>query len=312
MQIEVPNREEWFPKLDAFPRPDWPAIRGWKRAWVEKEHEHEVWMQVTRHWLTRLRDALGGAYIVVESEHFHFLSALDEKARKGMLQFLEGAYARFLHILGDVAWTSGKGKHVILRFTDADDYYAYISHYYEDGTHATSGGVFLSRGYAHIAYPEGHDAHYDRVTLSHELAHNLLAHLPLPRWLNEALAEAFSADIGGSRQPMVDRELHAQHEAYWTAETIQQFWMGRSFNDPEGQRVSYSLARLMLDIVNREVRPPPDVFRRFVKQSMWQDGGEAAALDQFEVSLGEIASVFLGDGKWKPTPSSWDWKAKRS
>lgn len=312
MPIEVPNREEWFPKLDAFPRPDWPAIQGWKRAWIAKEDEHDAMQQVTRHWLTRLRDALGEAYTVVESEHFLFVSALEETARARTLQFLEHARERLVHILGDVAWTDGKGKHVALRFTNLEDYYAYISHYYANGKHATSGGVFLHKGYAHIAYYELLSMNEERATLAHELAHNLVAHLPLPRWLNEALAEAFDTDIGGSRPRMLDRELHAQHEAYWNAETIQQFWMGRSFNRPEGQRVSYSLARLLLDIINREVRPPPDFFRRFIKQTTWQDAGEAAALEQFEVGLGEIASVFLGDGDWAPKPSSWDWDAKLS
>ena len=309
MPIEVPNREEWFPKLDAFPRPDWPAIQGWKRAWVADEDEIDAMQQAARHWLGRLRDTLGGAYTVVESEHFHFVSALDETARARALQFLEYARERLVQILGDVAWTDGKGKHVALRFTNPDDYYAYISHYYADGRHATSGGVFLRTGYAHVAYYEKHAMQDERVTLAHELAHNLVAHLPLPAWLNEALAQAFDADVGGSRRPLLDRELHAQHEAYWNPETIQQFWMGRSFNHPEGQRVAYSLARILLDIINREVRPPPEVFRRFVKQTILQDAGEAAALEQFEVSLGEIASVFLGDGDWAPKPSNWDWEA---
>jgi hypothetical protein len=309
MPIEVPNREEWFPKLDAFPRPDWPAIQGWKRAWIAKEDEHDAMQQVARHWLTRLRDALGGAYTVVESEHFHFVSALDEKAGAQMIEFLEHARERLVHILGDVAWTDGKGKHVVLRFTNQDDYYAYISHYYEDGKHATTGGVFLRKGYAHIACFENYAMKEERATLAHELAHNLVAHLPLPLWLNEALAQAFEADIGDSRRPMLDRELHAEHEGYWNPKTIQQFWMGRSFGTPAGQRVSYSLARILLDIINREVRPPPDFFRRFVKQTTWQDAGEAAALEQFEVSLGEIASVFLGDGDWAPKPSSWVWAA---
>jgi hypothetical protein len=305
MPIEVPNRDEWFPQIDAFPRPDWPAIQGWRRAWVSKEDRHDVAQQVVRHWLTRLRAALGGAYAVVESEHFHLVSAQEEKARLQMLRFLETARARSVQILGDVAGTDGYGKHVVLRFTDVDDYYAYISYYHADGEHATSAGMFLPRGYRHIAYYEQLSMNIERMTLAHELAHNLVAHLPLPRWLNEALAEAFDADLAGGRFAAVDRELHAQHESFWNAQTIQEFWMGRSFHTVEGQRVSYSLAQLLLDIINREVRPPPEVFRRFVEQSIWQDAGEAAALDQIEVSLGEIASVFLGDGDWAPKPATW-------
>jgi len=73
----------------------------------------------------------------------------------------------------------------------------------------------------------------------------------------------------------------------------------------EGQRVSCHLAQLLIDIINREVPPPAEIFRRFVKQSIWQDAGETAALEQREVSLGEIASVFLGDGDWTPKPATW-------
>lgn len=305
MPIEVPNRDEWFPQTDAFPRPDWPAIRGWKRAWVEKEDKEAATRQITRHWLARIRTALGGEYTVAESEHFHFVSALDEKTRTAQLQFFEKARVRLIHTLGDVAWTTGIGKHVILRFTDLDDYYAYISDYYSDGEHAGSGGVFLRRDYAHIVYYEQPNMQGERKTLAHELAHNLVAHLPLPAWLNEALAEAFEADVAGGRFAMVDRELHAEHESYWNANTIQDFWMGKSFHTVEGQRVSYNLAQLLLDIINREVRPPSEIFRRFVKQSTWQDAGEAAAFEQFEVGLGEIASVFLGDGDWNPKPATW-------
>jgi hypothetical protein len=305
MPIEVPNRAEWFPKIDAFPRPDWPAIRAWERAWIAKGEQQDATIQIVRRWLQRLRETLGGAYFVGESEHFHLLSELDEAARKRQLQFLENARYRSTQTLGDVAWTDGVGKHVVLRFTDQDDYYAYISHYYEAGEHATSGGVCLHEGYVHIASYETQQMDIERRTLAHELAHNLLGHLPLPSWLNEALAVAFEIDLTGGRFAAVDRELHAEHDAYWNAETIQQFWMGRSFHTMEGQRVSYNLAEILLEIINREIRPPAEVFRRFVKQSRWQDAGEAAAVEQLEASLGEIASVFLGEGDWAPKPSTW-------
>jgi len=306
MPLEVPDRDEWFPKLDAFPRPDWPAIWGWERAWVKKEDLAEATCHITRHWLERLRTTLGDAYSVVESEHFHLVSSLDEAARLRMLQFLERSRARLVQTLGDVAWTDGIGKHVVLRFASLDQYYPYIAHFYSEGEHATSGGMFLRNGYAHIAYYEQLTMDSERVTLAHELAHNLVAHLPLPSWLNEALAEAFDADLAGGRFAAVDRELHAEHEAYWNADAIQEFWMGKSFHVPEGQRVAYSLAQVLLDIINREVRPKPEEFRRFVTQATWHDAGEAAAQEQLEVGLGEIASVFLGEGDWSPRPETWE------
>ena len=275
------------------------------RAWVGKDDKHEAWVQFVRHWTTRLRAALGGAYTVVESEHFHLLSALDEKARNRMLAFLEQARSALLRTLGDVAWISATGKHIVLRFTDTDDYFAYISHFYPDGEHASSGGVCLQGGYVHIAYQEAYTMDIERQIIAHEMAHNLLAHLPLPRWLNEALARAFEYDLSGHRPPPLNDDLIDEHRAYWNAETIQKFWIGRSFGDVEGQNVSYSLAQILLAIIHREVKPTPEAFRRFVKQSDWNDAGEAAAREQLECGLGEIAAVFLGDGDWTPKPDTW-------
>ena len=275
------------------------------RAWIGDEDQADPWQQVTRHWLARMRASLGGAYTVAESAQFLLVSALDEKAREQMLGFLEKGRARLLHTLGDVGWTSTTGKHVVLRFTETDDYFTYISHFYPDGEHAASGGVFLRDGYAHIAYPETYTMDAERQTLAHELAHNLLAHLPLPLWLNEALAEAFKADLAGGPFASVDEDLLAEHRSYWNAQTIQDFWMGKSFQTVEGQRVSYSLAQVLLDVINRELKPSPEVFRRFVKQSDWIDAGEAAVREQLEVSLGEIVEVFLGPGDWTPNPEAW-------
>ena len=282
------------------------------RAWIGNEEQDEAWQQVTRHWLTRLRASLGGAYTVVESAHFHLVSALDENARGRMLDFLENGRARLIRTLGDMAWTDTSGKHVMLRFTDSDDYFAYISHFYPDGEHAASGGIFLRDGYCHIAYPETFTMDAERQTIAHELAHNLLAQLPLPLWLNEALAEAFNADLAGGGFAVVDRDLLAEHRSYWNTETIQDFWMGKSFQDVEGQRVSYSLAAVLLDIINRELRPSSEAFRRFVKQSDWTDAGEAAAGEQLETGMGEIARVFLGPGDWSPNPEAWKPKQEES
>jgi hypothetical protein len=200
----------------------------------------------------------------------------------------------------------------VLRFTETDDYFSYISDFYPDGEHAASGGVFLRDGYAHIAYPETYTMDAERQTIAHELAHNLLANLPLPLWLNEALAEAFKADLAGGGFATVDEDLLAEHRGYWNARTIQEFWMGKSFHVVDGQRVSYSLAKVLLDVINRELKPSPEVFRRFVKQSDWADAGEAAACEQLEVSMGEIAEVFLGPGDWTPNPDTWKTMQEKS
>jgi hypothetical protein len=45
------------------------------------------------------------------------------------------------------------GKRAVLAFNEQDDYYSYLSHFYREGHHGLSAGVFLSDGYRHVALP---------------------------------------------------------------------------------------------------------------------------------------------------------------
>jgi len=310
MKVEVPNRDDWFVDDEGIPRPDWRALRGWMRANLGGYENAEAWHKTVRHWLGRVCASMGGKYAVAESANFHLLSEFDEKTRSGLLAWLEASRARIVRTLGDVAWTKTHGKHVILRFGNLDDYYRYISYRYPDGEHASSAGVFLHDDYCHIALPQSYNLDSERQTLAHELTHNLLAHLPLPRWLNEALAMAFEGDIAGGGAERLNAELHEKHRKFWDGDTIQEFWMGRSFGTVKGQRVSYSLSRILFDNLQKGVRPDPAAFRRFVQQSDSQDSGAAAALEQLELELGDLAASFLGEGDWQPAPSRWGEIAK--
>ncbi len=49
-----------------------------------------------------------------------------------------------------------------------------------------------------------------------------------------------------------------------------------------------------------------------MKQTIWHDAGQSAAKEQFGVSMGEIASVFLGSGDWEPEPKTWREKKETS
>lgn len=305
MSLIVPNRDDWFQSGDTFFRPDWAAIRGWMRAFVTDDGMNDAWQQFTRHWLERLRARLGGGYVVAESENFHFLSEVVPNSTANILSFLETARRRIYKVLGDVAPPKAYGKHVILRFTETDDYYLYISHFHRAGEYAGSGGMFLDDGYMHIAYPKSWSETEGRQTLVHELTHNLLAHLPLPPWVNEALAMAFETDISGSRTEPLSRDLAARHRNYWNATTIQAFWRGESFYDIEGQELAYSLSRILLNLIYTEVRPPEEEFRRFVRRADWSDAGAIAAREHLNIDLSDLAACFLGPGDWLPDPKTW-------
>jgi hypothetical protein len=305
MPLSVPDRDDWFDDDPSFPRPNWGAVNGWMRVFVPEAELGSAWEQCTRHWLNRLRQRLGGTYVVAESENFYLLMENPSEAQAKLLSFVERTRTHIHKVLGDTAPPEARGKHVVLRFTETDDYYAYISHFHPDGEFAGSGGMFFRDGYQHLAYPQSWSPDEERRTVAHELTHDLLAHLPLPPWLNEALAMAFETDIaGGSREPL-SRELAARHRSYWDAKTIQEFWRGESFANVEGQELAYSLASILLNLIHTEIRPAEGEFRRFVLRSDWGDAGAIATREHLEVELEDLVASFLGPGTWAPRPDLW-------
>lgn len=305
MATVLPNRDDWFQENHGFPRPDWGALNGWMRVFAKREELNTLWAQFTRFWLERLRARLGGDYAVAESDNFLLLSELVPKARETLLTFCESARAHLDRVVGEVEREPTCGKHVLLRFTETDDYYAYISHFYADGEYAESGGMFLRDGYDHIAFPHAWSDEEDRRALAHELTHNLLVSLPLPPWLNEALAMAFESDLAGGMTGALTPELAKRHREYWDATTIQEFWRGESFSKVEGQELAYSLSRVLLNLIHNDLRPPHEEFRRFVLRADWGDAGAVAAREHLDIALENLIASFLGPGEWKPRPETW-------
>ena len=306
MPVIVPDRDDWFDEEHGFQHPRWDAVDSWIRASIPEDAFEEAWQQCTRRWLERLQARLGEGYSTVESTNFHLLSDLPAESRDKSLALLEATRSRIARVLGDISPPAAHGKHVVLRFAKADDYYAYISHFDLDGEYAGSSGMFLSSaGYEHVAYTQSWSAEQERAILVHELAHNLVSHLPLPPWLNEALAMAFEADISGIAHEGLTRELAARHREYWNGETIQEFWTGASFSDVDGQELAYSLSRVLLHLIHTEIRPAEGEFREFVLRANWADAGSAAAKEHLQIPLENLVAAFLGPGDWVPRPELW-------
>jgi hypothetical protein len=304
--MELPNRADWYVFDHGLPHPDWIAVNGWRRAYVARADENEFWHRFVRQWLETLGRALPGHYQQCESEGFHLLCELDQQGGTRLLEFLERCRHHIQKIVGDTADQEWHGKHLVLRLSDEETYYRYLTHYYPDGEHGASAGCFLKSHYCHIVYPASWSMEDERATLAHEMTHNLLADLPVPRWLDEALAMAFQADISGLDRESISKDLIRRHREYWDTCTIQEFWTGSSFGTPTGQELSYGLARVLLDLIYHDLRPEPANFRRFVLAADWHDGGLRACREHLEVELGELAGGFLGAGDWGPKPSEWE------
>jgi hypothetical protein len=232
---------------------------------------------------------------VKDSPQFILLTALDADLSGEILDFAERTLDQIRAGLKDAAWNSGHGKHVILLFLEEDDYYQYVSYFHRDGTHPTSGGCLIYKGYVHIAAP--YEPFGLRQMLAHELSHNCVVHLKLPLWLNEGLAMMFQRAIAGTRRPVLDYELKERHLAFWNPENIQEFWSGISFQKPgDSNELSYSLAEIMLTLLLEQ----PGDWGAFLKQAQWGDAGQTAAIECLGTDLGAVMSTFLGEGDWRP------------
>jgi len=288
MPIMVPDRDEWFPKIATLPRPDWPAINAWLRDNVTPEYADEAASQIIRHWLTRLVKALGDTHTLAASEHFLLVSIGEEKRRMQTLAFLEKSRAFVLEGLGNIARKCGPRPQVFLRLGSVDACDEFLTSFDSDGAYAEAAGAFFPHGSAPIPYCECTKFSEESGLLAENVASHLLRYLPLPVWLHHGATLVFKVAVAGGHFGVVYEELIAEHERCWNAETIQDFWSGKAFWDEQWQGLAYSLAEILIDVIQREVRPDPDTFRQFVAAATFQDGGESAAYEHLGVSLGDI------------------------
>ena len=149
--------------------------------------------------------------------------------------------------------------------------------------------------------------------LMHELAHNSVAHLPLPLWLNEGVAQAIERLLKTRGEPVLDQELADDLRNYWTEENIQEFWAGTSFRQPgDAQKLSYSLAEVIVQLL----AGGEGDFKEFLRRASYVDAGQTAALDCLGINLGDALATFLGPGEWRPVRKAlveaWDRESKES
>jgi len=306
-----------FEFAEGFHRADWDVIGNWIHNRFREAEWETAWNEVALAWLDRLRDDLGGGYHISHSRQTALLCDLPPATARWLLDYASDVEATIRESLGEVAWSGNRGRDVIIVFSDLDDYYQYLAYHSPDGDQAASGGVCIHSGYTHIAIPWRNENDAANAVV-HELTHDSVAHLPLPLWLNEAVAMTlqrtiappqrslgqsdqdalFSASINW-RPPVMWDELAERHYAFWNEQNIQSFWAGTSFHEPgEANELSYSLAEVLLQLLSE--RGNAVSIREFIQQANEADAGQTAALDRLGADLGEIAGTFLGEGNWRP------------
>jgi hypothetical protein len=280
---------------EGFSRANWKPVFKQVRDKFTQEEWHEVWCELCKKWLHQLKDDLGGSYRIYESHRFFLLSAEASRPARKILGYAEDALARIETELGATAQGRKYGKKVILAFSEEDDYYSYVAHFYPDGEHNASGGMFIGSSYGHIAFPL-HFVHSAKRILIHELTHNCLWGVPIPLWLEEGIAQR-AEDLLLNRGFSVDMDLAEQHRAFWNDERIQEFWSGLSWKRTgDSSKLSYSLAEVLVHLLSEK----GEMFGDFVAHANYRDGGQTAALDFCDCCLGELVGGFLGKGDWRP------------
>lgn len=280
-----------------YPMLDWDAANAAAGGALTPEQSGAL----RRGWLLHLRDALGPAFHLRESSHALALSSLEPATADALLRYVATTRSRIERVLQGVAAFPPGERSIVLVLDDEDAYYRYVAHYYpEEGEFGFSGGMFLGGPCPHFVVRRD-DLKAIEPVVAHEMTHSALAHLHLPRWLDEGLAVNTERRLAGSTPNQhTAQQLHGKHVAFWTPATIQEFWSGESFfRTDDGQMLSYELARVLVQEFSRDWAP----FAAFVRDADADDAGHAAALEHLGVDLGAAVCALFDkdpDAGWAP------------
>lgn len=295
---------------NGLPVMDWQALAAW--ALVEAdESARAAAIDRGRHaWLLHLRHHLGshmGSHMGLHvTDTVYLLSSLNDRAERSMSEYVATARARIERLLGDVARFPAGMRSIVLVLDDEEAYYRYVSNYYPDGDFATSGGMFIDAGCPHFVVVRAVLNQIEPV-IAHELTHAALAHLRLPRWLDEGIAVNTERRVAGPQGSLyTPHELHAMHREHWSLTKIQRFWSGESFFKPgDDTLLSYELARIIVEQMSRDW----DGFQAFLRTAAQaDDAGAAAARESLGIDLGGYAAALVEsptDDGWSPAPERW-------
>lgn len=289
-----------------FPRLDWEAVRQWVQG-LDEPLRAAAWGQAELAWLEHLCGSLGAGYRLETQGDAVLLSSLDANIARSTLDFMTKSQRRIAAVLEGLATTPEWGHEILVVFEDDETYYRYVSHFYgEDGEFAASGGMFINDGCSHFVTMK-HDLRVIEPVIVHEMTHACLGHLPLPAWLNEGLAVNTERRLSPplSPEPLTPRQMHLKHQAFWTEETIQEFWSGKSWlRTDDGNMLSYDLARILVS----EFAAEWDSFKPFALQADLADAGQSAAAEHLGVDLGAAVCAVLEkepQPAWRPAPAAW-------
>lgn len=290
-----------------LPRVDWQQARNIAAQHCRPDDIAAGLQQATRYWLEAMAATVGPQYRVFEDSDFFILLPGGPSRASRITAAVKPAW-RLIEKLMTHENPAAPGnanlqKRAILIFDNPERYYDYICVFYPDQekVFGTSSGVYVSEGYPHIVLNAGGNA-VSLQTLVHELTHSAVDNLPLPRWLNEGLAQQMEDLVRPAHRPflLTPREVRVQ-QRYWKWFGIQRFWIGSSFYVKGGQRPSYQLSEVMVRSLIAG-RGRNGLFKQFLLHANRRDAGEEAARKFLACGVGDLVAEFLGVGDWSPLP----------
>jgi len=292
--------ESLFSEFQGIPRVNFSVADAFLES--KEPGERPYWYnQLLIQWLWRMvEEEPHKEGEVLETANFIVVHFLDEMQVKFLMKPLEALRTELLETFEGVSVDSSPGKNLIIITPAVEAYYRYISLYYPSKEFADSGGMFINSDYPQIVLYPYLDGDVPVGVLAHEMTHLYFAHLNLPGWLNEALAQAFEFSVSPTHWD--SKQLKAGHARLWNSNTIQEFWSGASFHDSELQAVSYHLAYCLWKKIRQVLNPPKDALLKFVAEAHFADAGASAAMTHLELELHDLAASFLGAGNWQRRP----------
>lgn len=297
--------ESHLSQVEGLPYLDWQAVARWLESIEPPEVRAKAWSDCEIAWLLHLKAALGHSFTLSQQGDAVLLSGLEPNIVRVALEYMSRTSRRIQRVLDGIVQIPEWGKDILIVFDDEDTYYRYVSHYYPEGEFAGSSGMYIGQGCGHFVTMNA-DLSAIEPVIAHEMTHGCLGHLPIPLWLNEGLAVNTERRVSRATPALyTPREIQQKHLRYWNASKIQEFWSGKSFlRTDDGNLLSYDLAQKIVE----QLASNWDVFRAFVLSADVADGGASAAIEQFNLDLGEVAAVLIGCAPcpdWTPDRGTW-------
>jgi hypothetical protein len=296
-----------------LPQPLAALILPWLDRQADDDRRGELATEISRRWLAALGGALDPLYRVDESRHFLVLGPQVHVSNDSLLRTAEHCRARMLALLPGLADFRAPGKEVLVVLYGETTYYNHVAYYDSEGEFGSSAGMHIRSDWPHVVLLEVEPTSLHR-TVAHELTHAAFAHLGLPLWIEEGLAQLAEHDISGEGAAFDYRRVRLQKE-HWRALGLDTFWSGEAFSrSDDSQEFSYQLAEILVRLLLEEFRPrwfgwdqrPLEHLLVFLRHAKADDAGQSAAKDCLQMTLGELATKSLGSGDWEPPNQSAD------